>query len=513
MAIPSESKIVNIYHTDPEEEQLEQIDEITPNDRVPVVDAETNDIKNASVSQITKGLDTNELVVKLQGVQIYDENKTITVSKDTKIQINGGRTITIASGAPASGVGTKLCVMAKDAAGTVICQDGGNNYTIPAGKYIELIYTIGGWTFYSQMVSLTLAEYEALGDSVNSDNIVYAITDDEDSMGSNPTVESLNVGTTIICNGKITSNGGLDVTGVLSVNRKNGTTVGENSTTEGFDGTASGAYSHAEGYQTSATKGSSHSEGQGTSATGIGSHAEGVGSEASQNAAHAEGNTSVASGRYSHAEGNGCTSSGTGAHAEGSASEASGNYSHAEGYNTVADDMAMHAAGQCNKTKTGVARVTGWGEIDAEKDIEILDTNGNLKVAGDMYAGLKADGSADKIAKESMVNNALANYRKVTIYTCKLNDFSKVEDFINSLPITSNKDYVKRWGKLIDDKITAGISNYLGKFINESNGYFYGTLCMGANATYFSLKVFSYNTNQEVQFRATNTEWIIILFD
>lgn len=117
-----------------------------------------------------------------------------------------------------------------------------------------------------------------------------------------------------------------------------------------------------------------------------------------------------------------------------------------------------------------------------------------------------------KTVTETDLSNALANYRKVTTYTCNLGDFSKVEDFVNSLPI-DNREYAKRWGKLIDDKITAGISNYFGKFINESNGFFYGTLCMGANATYFSLKTFSYNTNQEIQFTVTNTKWEIIFFN
>ncbi|MCQ2211859.1 MAG: hypothetical protein MJZ34_16380, partial [Paludibacteraceae bacterium] len=205
--LPEDTELVDIYNSDETKSQLENIAEITSNDRLPVVDAETNELKNASVKQITKGLDEEELVIKLQGVTVYDGTETIEIKKDSRIQLNNGCTITIKSGAPSGGVGTKLLCMAKDGTGTVLCEDGGNRFSVPDGKYIELIYTIGGWTFYSQMVRLTLAEYEALGDRVNSDNVVYLITDDEASMDSNPTVQGLTVlnGTTL--------NGNLSVKG------------------------------------------------------------------------------------------------------------------------------------------------------------------------------------------------------------------------------------------------------------------------------------------------------------
>ena len=64
-------------------------------------------------------------------------------------------------------------------------------------------------------------------------------------------------------------------TGAFSLNRKDTTTVGRYSFTEGFRTTASGDYSHAEGYDTIASGYVSHAEGYDTIAGGDYSHAEG----------------------------------------------------------------------------------------------------------------------------------------------------------------------------------------------------------------------------------------------
>lgn len=64
-------------------------------------------------------------------------------------------------------------------------------------------------------------------------------------------------------------------TGSFSINRKSQTTIGDYSSTLGYDNVASAQSSHAEGQGTTASGRLSHSEGQGTVASGQKSHAEG----------------------------------------------------------------------------------------------------------------------------------------------------------------------------------------------------------------------------------------------
>lgn len=133
--------------------------------------------------------------------------------------------------------------------------------------------------------------------------------------------------------------------GSFSMNRKDGTTVGDYSVTLGRYGNASGIYSNAEGYYTTASGPASHSEGNYTTASGDYSHAEGMHCEASGAEAHAEGNYTTASGDYSHSSGRYTT--------------ASGDYSHVEGYYTESL-KAQHAQGHYNDTSKATAgNITG----------------------------------------------------------------------------------------------------------------------------------------------------------
>ena len=111
--------------------------------------------------------------------------------------------------------------------------------------------------------------------------------------------------------------------GSLSMNRLNGSTVGKNSVTEGYNCTASENRSHAEGYS--------------TTARGTNSHAEGIYTTASGTNSHTEGDNTTASGTDSHAEGSGCVASGLVSHAEGVSIIASGDISHVEGKYNIAD--------------------------------------------------------------------------------------------------------------------------------------------------------------------------------
>ena len=150
---------------------------------------------------------------------------------------------------------------------------------------------------------------------------------------------------------------------------------------------------HAEGFQTYTGGGAgNHSEGYQTVSTGSqGSHTEGVGTYASGKAAHAEGYRDVtnaygATAIAAHSEGYDTLAGGNYAHAEGEKTVANSEATHAEGIGTVASGTAgMHAAGKYNYTGSGYARVTGWGtgpETENRKDIERLDTDGNLWIAG-----------------------------------------------------------------------------------------------------------------------------------
>ena len=104
------------------------------------------------------------------------------------------------------------------------------------------------------------------------------------------------------------------------MNRLDGSTVGKNSVTEGYNCTASGTNSHAEGslqqqaelilMQGNLQKASNtyaHAEGVSTTASGdLGAHAEGYGTIAKCNSSHVEGKYNIAdTGNYAHIIGNG----------------------------------------------------------------------------------------------------------------------------------------------------------------------------------------------------------------
>ena len=84
----------------------------------------------------------------------------------------------------------------------------------------------------------------------------------------------------------------------VSLGRKTGTAIEENSFAFGKNVEASGFCSHAEGYNTTASELCSHAEGYGTTASGYYSHAEGCNTTASGYYSHAEGCKTFATGNY-----------------------------------------------------------------------------------------------------------------------------------------------------------------------------------------------------------------------
>lgn len=126
-------------------------------------------------------------------------------------------------------------------------------------------------------------------------------------------------------------------TGSFSMNRLADSTVGNYSSTLGYNTTASNTCSYAEGNAAIASGNTSHAEGLKTTASGDGSHAEGRETNASGSYSHAEGYNTTTSGNFSHAEGNGTT--------------ASGSCSHAAGYNTTANNY-QYVIGHYNGSST-----------------------------------------------------------------------------------------------------------------------------------------------------------------
>ena len=160
-------------------------------------------------------------------------------------------------------------------------------------------------------------------------------------------------------------------TGSMSMNRKEGATIGEYSVAIGKTVEASGECSYAEGKNTTASGWSSHAEGEGTKAKGQTSHAEGDNSIAEGISSHAEGSYAVASGITSHAEGEGTKAYGKSSHAEGSFTTASSNYQHVQGKYNIEDKSNKYA------------HIVGNGKSGMERsNAHTLDWNGNAWFAG-----------------------------------------------------------------------------------------------------------------------------------
>ena len=173
----------------------------------------------------------------------------------------------------------------------------------------------------------------------------------------------------------------------VSLGRKIGTTVGENSFAVGYNVEASGGRSHAEGGSTTASGSCSHAEGVSTIASNDYSHAEGGSTTASGSYSHAEGNSTTASGSYSHAEGYHTTANGFYSHAEGYYTTASGSRSHAEGYYTKADNNASYACGKYNKSM-----VNGGSSFDQIGDAFVIGNGtGNTSRSNALRVTYKGD--------------------------------------------------------------------------------------------------------------------------
>lgn len=178
-------------------------------------------------------------------------------------------------------------------------------------------------------------------------------------------------------------------TGSLSMNRAEGSKIGENSVALGSDCKASGMYSIALGNNCTASGSCSHAEGYYTTVSGSYSHAEGYMSKTSGGSAHSEGCSTNANYDGSHSEGSYTKADNYDAHAEGTNTVASGKRSHAEGYYTKASSDYQHVQGKYNieDASTTYAHIVGGGTSnDNRKNIHTLDWNGNAVFSGDVTA-------------------------------------------------------------------------------------------------------------------------------
>ena len=185
-------------------------------------------------------------------------------------------------------------------------------------------------------------------------------------------------------------------TGNISMERKEGSTIGGYSVAIGYETTASGYASHAEGARTEASGNQSHAEGESTTASGYNSHAEGYKTIASNTLSHAEGNSTKALGDTSHAEGFYTT--------------ASGKYSHVEGYNTISSSENQHVQGKYNieDKDNKYAHIIGNGtDNNKRSNAHTLDWNGNAWFAGKLTQEGTPTDDNDLITKKYFDDNIM----------------------------------------------------------------------------------------------------------
>ena len=179
-------------------------------------------------------------------------------------------------------------------------------------------------------------------------------------------------------------------TNSISLGRKEGMSIGTNSTALGKDTFASGENSFAEGAYTEATGYASHAEGSATKASAIASHAEGFNTEAKGVYSHAEGQMTVASGSHSHAEGYYTTASSVYQHVEGTfnVEDKRNNYIHiaGNGYNASNRSNAHTLDWDGNAWFAGTVKIgAGNKELATKEYVDSKQqdmTQGNVKLDG-----------------------------------------------------------------------------------------------------------------------------------
>ena len=194
---------------------------------------------------------------------------------------------------------------------------------------------------------------------------------------------------------------------VVSVGRKAGTTVGENSFAFGYD------------------------------------------VEASNYESHAEGNSSIASGDTSHAEGYETLANGDYSHSEGNLTKANAECSHSEGYRVEADNICSHACGKYNVSMEtggnfgntiGTAFVIGNGTPNSKSNAFSVMFDGTTKAASTITASTTADYAEFFEWKDGNSNNEDRVGKFVTLLGDKIAIASSNDDYI--LGVVSGAPFV-----------------------------------------------------------------------
>ena len=202
-------------------------------------------------------------------------------------------------------------------------------------------------------------------------------------------------------------------TNSISLGRKEGMSIGTNSTALGKDTFASGENSFAEGAYTEATGYASHAEGSATKASAIASHAEGFNTEAK--------------GVYSHAE--------------GQMTVASGSHSHAEGYYTTASSVYQHVEGTFNveDKRNNYIHIAGNGyNASNRSNAHTLDWDGNAWFAGTVKIGAGNKELATKEYVDSKQQDMTQGNVKLDGYATEDYVDEAIADLVNSAPEAMN---------------------------------------------------------------------------
>ena len=284
-------------------------------------------------------------------------------------------------------------------------------------------------------------EIHVLGNSVEQQNLALSDLSGAKMDRSNPTGE-----------------------GAFSLNRKNGSTVGQYSFAAGYRTTASLYASFAAGETTTASGNSSFAIGYNTTASGNSSFAAGYSTIASGGYSFATGRGTTASGNSSFATGWGAIASGNRSFATGENTTASGDYSFAAGWQTVASYLASFVAGKYNVVDTSnkYVHIIGNGSGSTSRsNAYTLDWSGNGWFAGDVFVGGSSQDDGIKLLKtgEAIPIPSTASIGQVLVVKAVDENGKPTEwetvDAVDAMVVSSSTpDSTKKFKITVDDSGT-----------------------------------------------------------
>lgn len=271
-------------------------------------------------------------------------------------------------------------------------------------------------------------------------------------------------------------------TGSMSMNRKEGATIGEYSVAIGKTVEASGECSYAEGCR--------------TTASGVVSHVEGDESVASGEVSHAEGSSTTASGTYSHAEGNSTTASGECQHVQGkfNIEDAANKYAHIVGNGTDEDTRSNAHTLDWEGNGWYAGKLFQEGTPTEDKDLttkKYVDDRAIKYVASPI--GFETSDMIkfyDSLPKNGIVvfsNNFYLSSVSLTINTTDLCYISSTDDVKNIAILTKDKYLsLKSDGTIISAGYIDNLLNYTISVLSDKNAKTGQTLKIGEEGLVWS---------------------------